>query len=68
MTFLSLALSPEPAKGSHAGQKVISVPIGLLAAAFVTTEERARNTYELLGAAGAIFGCDRHPSNFRSHK
>ena len=53
-TFLSLAMSPEPAKGWHAAQKVVLYPIGLLAAAFVTTEERARKAYKLLFAAGSI--------------
>jgi O-antigen ligase len=50
-TFLSLAVSPEPAKGWHAAQKVVLYPMGLLAVAFVTTEERAKNAYKLLLAA-----------------
>ena len=53
-TLLSLAFSPDPAAGWHPIQKVVLFPMGLLAAAFVTNENRARNAYKLLIAAAAV--------------
>jgi O-antigen ligase len=47
-TLLSLATSPNPAVGWHPVQKAVLFSIGLLAAAFVTTEARAKNAYKLL--------------------
>ena len=67
-TFLSLAMSPDPAKGWHAAQKVVLDPIGLLAAAFVTTEERAKDR-RINCSSGGHRSRRRSPSfNFRSHK
>jgi O-antigen ligase len=47
-TLLSLAFSPDPATGRHQIEKFILYPMGLLAAAFVTSESRAENAYKLL--------------------
>lgn len=60
-TLLSLAFSPDPATGRHQIEKVVLFPMGLLAAAFVTSASRAENAYKLLlgvavvSAATAIF-------------
>ena len=53
-TLLSLAFSPDPGVGWHPIQKVVLFPMGLLAAAFVTTEARARNAYKLLIVAAVV--------------
>jgi O-antigen ligase len=53
-TFLSLAMSADPARGWHAAQKVVLYPMGLLAASFVTTEERAKQAFKLLLTAATI--------------
>jgi O-antigen ligase len=50
-TLLSLVFSPDPGGGWHPIEKVVLFPMGLLAAAFVTTEARAKNAYKLLLAA-----------------
>jgi len=47
-TLLSLAFSPDPATGRHQIEKVILYPMGLLTAAFVTSESRAEKAYKLL--------------------
>src|SRR5688572_18619414 len=54
MTLLSLALSPDPGAGWHPVQKVVLFPMGLLAAAFVTTESRAAAAIKLLLAAAVV--------------
>src|SRR5688572_4524921 len=53
-TLLSLAVSPDPGNGWHPLQKVVLFPMGLLAAAFVTTERRAENAYKLLLVAAVV--------------
>jgi hypothetical protein len=53
-TLLSLAFSPDPANGQHQIQKFVLFPMGLLAAAFVTTESRAETAYKLLLAAAVV--------------
>ena len=47
-------MSPDPAKGWHAAQKVVLYPMGLLAASFVTTEERAKQAYKLVLTAATV--------------
>jgi putative inorganic carbon (hco3(-)) transporter len=47
-TLLSMAFSPNPGAGWHQVQKVVLFPMGLLAAAFVTSEARAEKAYKLL--------------------
>jgi O-antigen ligase len=47
-TLLSMAFSPNPGAGWHQVEKVVLFPIGLLAAAFVTTEARVEKAYKLL--------------------
>ena len=53
-TLISLAVSPDPGNGWHPLQKVVLFPMGLLAAAFVTTERRGENAYKLLLAAAVV--------------
>jgi hypothetical protein len=53
-TLLSLAMSPDPGVGWHPVQKVVLFSMGLLAAAFVTTESRAKNAYRFLLAAATV--------------
>jgi putative inorganic carbon (hco3(-)) transporter len=53
-TLLSLAMSPEPGVGFHAIQKFVLFSMGLLAAAYVTTESRAENALKLLLSAASV--------------
>jgi len=53
-TFISLAMSPDPGGGRHTIQKIVLVPMGLLAASFVTTESRAKSAFKLLLAVTAV--------------
>jgi putative inorganic carbon (HCO3(-)) transporter len=53
-TVASLIASPDPSVGWHPIQKFIIFPIGLLAATFVNTEERARNAFKLLLATATV--------------
>ena len=53
-TLASLAVSPDPEAGQHAVQKVVLVSMGLLATAFVTSEDRAARAYKLLLTVAAI--------------
>src|SRR5678816_3781995 len=48
ITVLSMVFSPDPGAGWHQVEKIVLFPIGLLAAGFVTTEERAEKAYKLL--------------------
>jgi O-antigen ligase len=47
-TLLSLAFSPDPASGQAQIHKFVLFPMGLLAAAFVTSGSRAASAYKLL--------------------
>ena len=53
-TLLSLAFSPDPWTGEHQIGKFVLFPMGLLAAAFVTSESRAVNAYKLLLAVAVV--------------
>jgi hypothetical protein len=53
-TLVSLALSPDPGAGRHAIQKFVLVSMGLLAAAFVTSDSRAEKAYKLLLATTVV--------------
>jgi putative inorganic carbon (HCO3(-)) transporter len=53
-TTASLIASPDPSVGWHPIQKFIIFPIGLLAATFVNTEERARSAFKLLLATATV--------------
>jgi len=53
-TLLSLAFSPDPWTGEHQIGKFVLYPMGLLAAAFVTSESRAVNAYKLLLAVAVV--------------
>ena len=53
-TLASLAMSPEPAAGQHAVQKIVLFSMVLVAMAFVTTLERAAKAYKLLLAVTAV--------------
>jgi len=55
-TVISLVASPDPSVGWHPIQKFIIFPIGLLAATFVNTEERARNAFKLVLATATVAG------------
>jgi len=55
-SLLSLAMSPNPGIGWHPIQKLVLVAMGLAAATFVTTEERANNAYKLLLATATASG------------
>lgn len=53
-TVASLIASPDPSVGWHPIQKFVIFPMGLLAATFVNTEERARIAVRLLLATATV--------------
>lgn len=55
-TLLSLAVSPDPGVGWHPVQKTVLFSMGLLAAAFVTTQARAVQAYKALLVAATVSG------------
>ena len=53
-TLLSLAMSPDPSVGAGPVRKFVLVSLGLLAATFVTTESRLRQTVKALVVVASV--------------
>jgi O-antigen ligase len=53
-TLMSLAMSPDPARGAGPIRKFVLVAVGLLAANFVNDAKRVKTTYRLLLAVASV--------------